>query len=1025
MQNSTQKEYLSRILSKLLFVIIICLGFTAELTAQITIWSEDFSGYTNGSGVNGSGNLGSYPGGVSKWSLDYSDCTLSNNQDYIRILGGARRLYFRDVDGDARWNSESISIVGYANVRVSLDLSENGTMENDDFIRCQYRLDGSGAWVNFEERYNDFGSVTASVSGLSGSSLEIRVVVNNDNGNEYYFFDNVVVYGDRTDLVSLSVGANSIAEEGGGTNIIASLNGVQASDVTVTLGFSGTATGVDYSLNNSIVIPAGNLSASINLTTVNDTDIEGDENLNISVINVVNGTEDGTQMVIVTIVDDDMPSTDPIQVDRQSPENGYSPNELVQNVLVTGCLTASGVQYSGDQTLGVGYFNAGSSDFPLSSGLIMSTGQVRKAEGPNSGNATDNIGGATVDADVTRLNGSARDVQILEFDFVPAGDKLEFRYLFASEEYPEYACGAYNDVFGFILSGPGISGPFLNGGENIALLPSSTDFVTINNVNDQGCGNSSYYVDGAGGFATQFDGRTIVLTANADVVACQTYHIRLIIADVWDDAYNSAVFLEAESFKSNEVLIQNGIGINDDIENMYEGCTGSYIKFLRTEDIGTELTFDLNISGSAENGVDYIYVDQFGAQIGDGKLPETVTLPAGVAELSYYYKALSDTGIEGNEEMRLSFLKSCPCSAPDYYEKVVTIIDVPEIEASPTSLVSCLGATPVATITIDLKSGLDPSDYQYSLEGGGFQDDNVFTLTNPPVGSVYTITVQDKFACSSEDFDVTIPAVTPIAAEAGPSKEICEGETVQLNGSGGIYYEWSCSPASGLTYLNNVNSSSPTVADDIPFGIYTYTLTVKESNSATASCVDTDFMVLTVKENSHFTIVSDKTEYCSGEVIGLSSTILNGNGGDSYSWTPVAGIANSTSANTTATYSVITLSAKDFSLTVTKSNGCSNTEYISGVLVNPHPVISLNGSSNICSDGSNGTLNVDVSGGTPLGASPFYNYSWSHDGGLNLPNATGLGVGTYTLTVTDAKSCSKAETYDVGAEPSPKGIYHE
>ena len=827
--------------------------------------------------------------------------------------------------------------------------------------------------------------------------------------------------------VSLSVSPSSIDENGGNAFLTATLTGIASTDVLVNLAMSGTASTSDYAISKlQIVVPQGSLSASVTVSAVNDTDIEGDESLNVSVSSVVGGTENGTQMVMVTIVDDDFPSEDSIEVNRQSPEDKYDSEGLVRNVLVTGCLTADNISYSGDEKDGVGYFNAGTSDFPLSSGVIISTGKVRDAEGRNDKtNESSNIDGATADSDVTRLNTNARDVQILEFDFVPAGDKLEFRYLFASEEYPEYACGAYNDVFGFILSGPGISGPFLNGGENIALLPSSTNFVTINNVNDQGCGNASFYVDGTGGFATQFDGRTIVLTASADVVPCQTYHIRLIIADVSDRTYDSAVFLEAESFKSNEVEIQNGIGVEDDVDFMYEGCGGSYIKFVRKEDFEDEMTFDLNISGSAENGVDYLYVDAAGNQIGDGKIPTTVTLPAGMDELVYYYKALSDDDIEGDEELRLSFLKNCPCSAPDYYEKVVTIIDVPEIEASPTSLVSCLGATPVATITVDLKFGLDPADYQYSLDGGAFQDNNVFTLSDPTVGATHTISVQDRFACRSASFDIVMPAVTPIAAEAGPAKTICEGETVQLEGGGGIYYEWSCSPNAGLGYLNNVNAPNPTVAADIPYGSYTYTLTVKESSSASASCIDTDNMVLTVNENSHFTISTDKLEYCSGEVINLKSTIQNSNGDDSYLWTPAADVANSISANTSVIYSTSVLVAKDFSLTVTKSNGCSNTENISGIFINPHPVVSLNSSSNVCSDGSNGTLNVDVSAGTPLGSSPFYNYSWSHDGGLNSPDATGLGVGGYTVTVTDAKSCSKAETFSVVAEPSPKGIYHE
>jgi hypothetical protein len=72
----------------------------------------------------------------------------------------------------------------------------------------------------------------------------------------------------------------------------------------------------------------------------------------------------------------------------------------------------------------------------------------------------------------------------LEFDFVPTGDSLQFRYVFGSEEYTSYTCADYNDAFGFFLSGPGIAGPFSNGAAiNIALVPGTTVPVSISTLN--------------------------------------------------------------------------------------------------------------------------------------------------------------------------------------------------------------------------------------------------------------------------------------------------------------------------------------------------------------------------------------------------------------------------------------------------------------------------------------------------------------------------------------------------------------
>ncbi|RZT93138.1 hypothetical protein EV201_2290 [Ancylomarina subtilis] len=1005
-----------------------------DVSGQSVIWSEDFSSYSGWTGIDGgvwpyytNRNLGDYPAGVSKWSLDVSGCTLSDDNDFVQLLGDAK-LNFQDVDGNAYWYTEAIPISNYTEVGISIDLAESGNLENQDLIVCHYRIDG-GAWVRFSRKNNDFGTAKAIQTGLLGNTLEIRVRVVNNEGGEIHSIDNVIVSGKLKNTVILSSSSSSISEGGGSTTITATIASVQLVDVLINLGFSGSASGSDYSISNSqIIIPAGSLTASVTLSTVNDTDIEGDENLTVDISSVVNGVESGTQQVNIIIVDDDIPSTDPIQVDNKSPESGYTADLLVDNVLITGCLTADNIIFAGNEELGLGYFDAGSSDFPLKSGIIISTGEVEKAEGPNDGsNASENIGGVSGDYDVNLLTGNnAFDAQILEFDFVPAGDKLEFRYVFASEEYPEYACGNYNDVFGFIISGPGINGPYSNNGENIAIIPGTTDQeVSIKNINNGWCGNSTYYVDETGGFATRFDGRTTVLTAKADVQACETYHIRLIISDVADASYNSAVFLEAESFKTNEVVIKNGIGGSDDLEVMYEGCDNSFLKFTREDNLDQDFTFNITISGTAENGIDFVQTNASGDEL--GAFPNQITIPANETEVTYYYKAISDALIEGDEYFRLSFLKSCPCSStPEYYTKDITIIDVPEIEATVPSNVQCMFGTPVATLTVEMKNLLDPANYEYNLDGGAYQNDNVFTINNPVVGSSHIVRVQDKFSCNpATDFTVIIPPVVPIESNAGPDKNICEGETVQLSGSGGIFYQWSCSPASGLAYLNNANVSNPTVDENIPFGVYTYTLTVKESASASAFCISTDEMILTVKENAHFTIGADKTEYCSGEQIQLSASVLNASQGDFYSWIPSTDVDTPNSANTTVTYSETSQSLKDFSLKVTKSNGCNHTENINGILIYPTPIVSLNASSIICTEGNSGQLNIDVTGGTPFGSSPFYTYSWAHDGTLTQPSATGLNAGNYSVTVSDSKSCSTTKNFDMNQTPKPIGIFFE
>lgn len=111
---------------------------------------------------------------------------------------------------------------------------------------------------------------------------------------------------DATPTVTLSTGSATIAENAGTTTVIATLSAISGQDVTVNLAFTGTATlSNDYTLATSVSIPAGNTSASITLTAVNDVFDESNETVIIDIASVTNGTESGVQQKTVTITDDD------------------------------------------------------------------------------------------------------------------------------------------------------------------------------------------------------------------------------------------------------------------------------------------------------------------------------------------------------------------------------------------------------------------------------------------------------------------------------------------------------------------------------------------------------------------------------------------------------------------------------------------------------------------------------------------------------------------------------------------------
>ncbi len=177
------------------------------------------------------------------------------------------------------------------------------------------------------------------------------------------------------------------------------------------------------------------------------------------------------------------------------------------------------------------------------------------------------------DPDLALLCGqTVRNVSIVEFDFVATGNELNFDYVFASEEYPEFANSTFNDTFGFFLRGPGISGIYSGNAQNIALIPTSTTVpITINNVNNGTanagpCEYCNYYVNNGTGStpaanpSIQYDGFTTPLRAFAPLQCGQVYHIKLAVGNVTDNLYDSAVFLKNFTINPLELVVTDLTG---------------------------------------------------------------------------------------------------------------------------------------------------------------------------------------------------------------------------------------------------------------------------------------------------------------------------------------------------------------------------------------------------------------------------------------------------------------------------------
>lgn len=223
---------------------------------------------------------------------------------------------------------------------------------------------------------------------------------------------------------------------------------------------------------------------------------------------------------------------------------GANWQQYISTLLGGNCVEISNVQYNAGSN-SAGYFVNGNNVIGINKGIVISTGRVYSTTDTitiSSHHSNFIIGQNNLpgDAIITQLAGTnSYDAVVLEFDFTaPASDSVFVRYVFASEEYPEFAPpnnSFFNDMFGFFVSGGG----YLN--QNIALVPGTSTPVSINSIN--AITNTAYYLSEHPNLV--YDGFTVPLTAKFYAVANQTYHLKIVIADVGDNAFDSAVFLEA------------------------------------------------------------------------------------------------------------------------------------------------------------------------------------------------------------------------------------------------------------------------------------------------------------------------------------------------------------------------------------------------------------------------------------------------------------------------------------------------
>ena len=426
-----------------------------------------------------------------------------------------------------------------------------------------------------------------------------------------------------------------------------------------------------------------------------------------------------------------------------------------------------------------GTFLAEDTDLGLERGIVLTSGTIDNVVGPNTstGISAFNGGGGDDDLDWLSQNGGngalSNDACVVELDVFVTTNELSFEYVFGSDEYTEWANSTFNDIFAFLVSGPGIVGePGLNNQENIALIPGTTEPVEINSVNN--IDNWEYYRNNEYGQSLEYDGLTSdflgikkSLTASIPVIPCTTYHLKFAVADRGDTALDSGVFIAELKGGVPKLTVNFASGIDYLVEN----CSGTSDVLLITLDnpLPDTATYDVFIGGTATIGVDYTL-----------DIPAQITLEPGETQLAFPLIPISDGITEGIETIIISLTNNFGCGDVELNTVEVELHDLPlvEIFAGQDTVFACDGEC----LQMNAEGG---AYYEWDAdEGAGIYDDP--TISDPLACPTFNQWVYvEGFVsalpgCSDVD-SVFLSIVDPqMNIVANSTTNICEGDSVFL-----------------------------------------------------------------------------------------------------------------------------------------------------------------------------------------------------------------------------------------------------
>jgi gliding motility-associated-like protein len=693
--------------------------------------------------------------------------------------------------------------------------------------------------------------------------------------------------------------------------------------------------------------------------------------------------------------------------------------QLVQSILGKG-YTVSNAKLT-CPTDAAGNFTSTTSNIGLGTGILLTTGSVNTVNGPNNNSGTTTKNGGAGDTDLDKLSGTnTEDACALEFDLIPSCDEFKIKYVFASEEYPDYVGSKFNDIFAFFISGPGITGTV-----NIATVPKTNIPVTINNVN--ATTNSQYFVDNNNGKTVEYNGFTKPLTASIKVIPCSSYHLKMAIADVGDEEYDSGVFIEAGSITCDSAEIISP-PVCADAAVIQLCAPGGYAYDWPVGQPGAVPPYDqqcLTVNNPKAGDVYTVNLTAVGGGCpvickislkgSDFKVRDT-TVCIGMPKFPLVVTPLT-TGNYTFKWTPATNLSCANCQSPVFDPlssqtytvtmtdanvancnkvKIVKIIVGTSFTISTSDTEICEGEEATLTVTgADSYIWKDPAGTTYT--GAAIQVSPTITTTYTVTGTVLNATCPGK----SETTATVVVKKKPIVSVMDVI--ICNGETAVLNGQvtgGAGKGTWIGGAGTFTPDRFTLNATyTPTLAEEIA-GAVILTL---ESEDPAGPCVKSSkdmtikIIVIKVDAGPHQTI-------CAGNSVTLEGTL----GGIVVPgiWSGGAGISITNGNTVVYTPSKAEEIAGKAILTFTfhdPSSPCPNVSDTMSITINQKPIVSAGDPITICEGGIihlNGSVSGGANAGTWSGASGIYTQNSTDLKAFYKPTATEIAAGKVTFTLT-------------------------